>query len=261
MTRQPLGQHFLSSQSYRTRIAKELPTCGESMWIEIGAGHGEMTRELAKSGARVVAIETDPRLAARLREQATAWGAVKIIEGDVLDQNFHALASGDRFCVYGNLPYYITSPILHHLFKYAAALESIFIVIQWEVAERIAARPRSRDYGYLSVACQFYSRPEILFRIPAGAFSPPPKVASAFLRTDLPGEGARLGITEAAPFLRFVQTCFAHKRKMLSNNLRGIAPAAKVAACLASCGLKSSARAEELEIVEFASLYQMLRAK
>jgi 16S rRNA (adenine1518-N6/adenine1519-N6)-dimethyltransferase len=261
MTRQRLGQHFLSSQSYRARISEELRSSGESLWIEIGAGHGEMTHELAQTGARVIAIETDPRLAGRLREQAPSWGHVEIVEGDVLQQDFSALAGGKPFRVYGNLPYYITSPILHHLFEYAAAIDSIFIVIQWEVAERIAARPRSRDYGYLSVACQFYARPKILFRIPPGAFSPPPKVASAFVRMDLPGEGSRLGIGKAAPFLEFVQTCFAMKRKTLNNNLRGIASPPKMAECLAACGLKPSARAEELEIADLAALYRALGAK
>ncbi len=283
MSRQKLGQHFLSDISWRTRIAETLPVERDAIWLEIGAGHGEMTELLATRARRVIAIETDAALAAPLRERAAhshaaanlpvetgqpakavefaataGWPNVEVVHADILSLDLAALissptaiirctqclrselicvrarlsavpkstigrgalasearlktgepvdasASSNRFRVYGNLPYYITSPILTHLFRFADLIDSIHIVTQLEVAQRIAARPRSRDYGYLSTLCQFYARPELVFRIPPGAFQPPPKVTSALIEMHLPGERATLGIHDEPAFLKFLQ--------------------------------------------------------
>ena len=195
MGRQRLGQHFLASESWRERIHSTLPIRANDLWIEIGAGHGEMTESLARAAGRVLAIETDLRLAEGLRQRASEWPNVEIVESDVLAVDFAALAGAKPFRVYGNLPYYITSPILHHLFEFADQIDSIHIVIQHEVAARIAALPGGRTYAYLSAFCHYYSRPEIRLRIPPGAFRPPPKVTSALLEMRLPGERAELGVT------------------------------------------------------------------
>ena len=173
MARQRLGQHFLNDPGWQQRILATLPGGNGDTWIEIGAGQGQMTRLLATRGGPLVAIERDPPLAQKLQAEVlqnpAEWPSVQIVSGDVLTCDFGSLAPG-RFRVYGNLPYYITSPILHHLFRYADRIDSIHIVIQHEVAERIVARPGSRDYGYLSVICQFYTKPQIVLRIPPGAF-------------------------------------------------------------------------------------------
>src|ERR1700691_3287221 len=167
MARQPLGQHFLISEAWRERIRSDLAPAAAVPWVEIGAGRGEMTCELARDGVRVVAIETDARLIPFL--QALDIPHVEVVHGDVLEADLPALAGGP-FRVYGNLPYYITSPILHRLLGvFAASIRDIHIVVQSEVAERIAAAPGGREYGYLSAFCQFYSRPEILLSIPPGA--------------------------------------------------------------------------------------------
>jgi 16S rRNA A1518/A1519 N6-dimethyltransferase RsmA/KsgA/DIM1 with predicted DNA glycosylase/AP lyase activity len=168
--------------------------------------------------------------------------------------------SASRFHVYGNLPYYITSPILTHLFRFADHIDSIHIVTQLEVAQRIAAKPHSRDYGYLSTLCQFYARPELVFRIPPGAFQPPPKVTSALVEMHLPGERAALGIHGEPPFLKFLQLCFAHKRKTLRNNLRGTYANDAVAKALAAGVLTDNARAEELTLPQFAQIFRSLTA-
>ncbi len=259
MARQRLGQHFLSDAGWQRRIFESLPRAADEAWVEIGAGHGEMTQLLAADERRVIAIETDGRLAEGLRERAgREWPNVEVVAGDVLALDLAKLAGG-RFCVYGNLPYYITSPILHRLFECGDRIASIYIVIQWEVAARIVARPGRREYGYLSAACQFYAKPEIALRIPAGAFRPPPRVTSALVHMTMPGERASLGIGDERRFLEFVQTCFGMKRKTLRNNLRGMATEERVRGAMEAAGLRGDARAEQLTLGQFAALFRELK--
>ena len=263
MARQRLGQHFLHDSSWQQRILAALPDDHSGVWIEIGAGHGEMTRLLGQRAARVIAIERDPVLARALGEQLRRepdnHSNVEVVQADVLACDFAQLSEG-RFRVYGNLPYYITSPILRHLFQWADRIDSIHIVVQLEVAERIAARPSSRDYGYLSVISQFYSRPEMLLRVPPGAFRPPPKVYSALLRMTMPGERAAMKIhPKAEPaFLEFVQHCFRQKRRTLRNNLRAAKPDEQLRKALEDCGLRPDARAEQLTLRQFGALFARL---
>ena len=264
MSRQRLGQHFLHDLGWRERILATLPLAANQTWIEIGPGHGEMTQLLVGEGRRVIAIETDQRLAAVLgaaRDTDPAkWLGLEVVTADVLATNIGDLAAG-TIHVYGNLPYYITSPILYHLFRWAARIASIHIVIQLEVAERIAAHPNVRDYGYLSVLCQFYAQPKIVLRIPPGAFRPPPKVKSALVGMTLPGAQANLNIVGEANekrFLEFVQTCFSQKRKTLRNNLLPIATDKKIHEALAATALRPDARAEQLTLAQFAALFSQL---
>src|SRR5579859_5373834 len=191
MARQRLGQHFLTDAGWREQIARVIGISRNSSnfsvpgetkefcWIEIGAGHGEMTQHLVATGRPVIAVELDPPLARRLGEIAEKALNLTVHHQVVLKTDLRALAAGRRIRIYGNLPYYITSPILHHFFEFADQIEEINIVIQLEVAQRLAAQPGNKDYGYLSVATQFYTRPEFVLKLPPDAFSPPPEVASA----------------------------------------------------------------------------------
>ena len=264
MSRQKLGQHFLGDPGWRKRILEALTPKPNETWIEIGAGHGEMTRHLAGDGRRVIAIEADTVLAAGLNSAIEAapeeWPGVEIVTSDVLKADIGAIVgSGTKsFRVYGSLPYYITSPILHHLFRWADRIASIDIVIQLEVAERIAAAPGSRDYGYLSTICQFYTRPKIAFRIPPGAFRPPPKVQSALVKMALPGESNALGIAEPEKFFGFLQMCFAQKRKTLRNNLLGASSDVRIHDALVSAGARTDARAEQLSLSQFAEIFKSI---
>jgi 16S rRNA (adenine1518-N6/adenine1519-N6)-dimethyltransferase len=258
MTRQKLGQHFLSDLSWRKRILQTLNVAQGETWLEIGAGHGEMTELLARAGARVVAIETDSQLAEGLAKHSASWGHVQVVPGDVLQLDLRALA-GESVRVYGNLPYYITSPILRRLFALADRIKSIDIVIQLEVAARIAAPPGGREHGYLSALCQFYSKPEIVLRIPAGAFRPPPEVTSALVNMTMPGERATLEIKDEPRFLEFLQTCFGQKRKTLRNNLRGLASGPRIEAALQKYQITPKARAEELTLQQFAEVYEAIQ--
>jgi len=264
MARQRLGQHFLAGEGWQKRILDTLPRGADDVWIEIGPGHGEMTHLLVANGRRVIAIEADLRLAQDLRERVLAhpndWPGVEIVAADVLKTDLGSLTDGN-FRVYGNLPYYITSPILHHLFSYADRIASIHVLMQLEVAARVVARPGRSDYAYLSAVCQFYARPEIVLRIPPGAFRPPPRVTSALVRMTLPGERASLGVSNEKRFLEFVGICFGHKRKTLRNNLRSIAPDQRIHEALAACGLRPDARAEQLSLAQFASLFVTIPPK
>ena len=261
MSRRRLGQHFLAAEGWRARIASTLGVTPGDVWLEIGAGHGEMTQWLARSAARVIAVELDPRLAERLRELARNLPNVEVVAGDVLELDLARVVRENRLKVYGNLPYYITSPILHRLFEHADRLDAIHVVVQMEVAARLAARPGSRQYGYLSVAAQFYTRPEIVLRIPRGAFRPPPKVTSALVSMRLPGERAGLGVSDEAKFLEFVKACFEQKRKTLLNNLRPLLGSARAEEALRAAGVRPNARAEQLELAELARLFQNLSAQ
>jgi 16S rRNA (adenine1518-N6/adenine1519-N6)-dimethyltransferase len=264
MSRQRLGQHFLSDSGWQQRILATLPLQSGDCWIEIGAGHGEMTHLLAGGERRVIAIETDPALAASLRGTVEAnpaeWPRVEIVNADVLAVDLAHLGTGP-FRVYGNLPYYITSPILRRLFVHADRISSIHIVIQLEVAERIVAQPCSRAYGYLSTLCQLYTQPEIVLRLPPGAFRPPPKVTSALVRMVLPGKRFSLGIPpkNESRFLEFIQTCFSQKRKTLRNNLRPFVSPGKIQQTLSACGLRADSRAEQLTLEQFALLFAELQ--
>jgi 16S rRNA (adenine1518-N6/adenine1519-N6)-dimethyltransferase len=172
----------------------------------------------------------------------------------VMAVDFKKLTGDGRFSVYGNLPYYITSPILHRLFEHVERIVAIHIVIQFEVAVRIVAKPGRRDYGYLSVASQWFSSPEIAFRIPPGAFRPPPKVASALVSFGMPGARAKNSVKDENAFLDFVKECFAQKRKTLRNNLRGRL-GTRTEEIMREAGLFRDARAEQLTVLQFAELF------
>jgi 16S rRNA (adenine1518-N6/adenine1519-N6)-dimethyltransferase len=268
MARQRLGQHFLADAGWREEIARAIRVSPQSIapsptgnsaefsWIEIGAGHGEMTERLASTGAPVHAIELDAQLAATLKQLAKRFPNVEVVSADILESDIAKIAAGKRVRIYGNLPYYITSPILHHLFASADLIDEIHIVVQHEVALRLAAQPGTRDYGYLSVLTQYFSRPELVLEIPRGAFRPPPEVGSALVTLRLPGERAKLPQIDEASFLEFVKLCFAQKRKTLVNNLKSRVKPELVREALANLKLRVDARAEQLSVANLAALSQ-----
>src|SRR5580698_2871076 len=268
MSRQKMGQHFLGDAGWRKRILEALNPKPNETWVEIGPGHGEMTRHLTGDGRRVIAIEADTALATALNSEIEArpdeWRGVEIVTSDVLKADIGSIIGprfGDAtktFRVYGSLPYYITSPILHHLFQWADRIASIDIVIQLEVAERTAANPGSRDYGYLSTICQFYTHPKIAFRIPPGAFRPPPKVQSALVKMTLPGEGPSLDIATPEKFFEFLGASFAQKRKTLRNNLVATSTDERIHEALQKAGVRSDARAEQLTLTQFATIFKSI---
>ena len=254
-----LGQNFLRDQNAIRRIADALGDLSGQTVVEIGPGQGAITRALAERAAHVIAIELDRELAPRLRTEFSP-DRVTVVEQDVLAFDFAAAsaAAGQRLAVAGNLPYYITSPILLKLAASHAALERAVLMVQREVADRIVAAPGSRDYGLLSVTIQMYGPVAPLFTLPPGAFSPPPDVHSMVFRWRFQPRFVELGVEQDA-FLRFVRQAFAQKRKTLANNLRAAKyhPVAAQAAC-AAASISPQARAEELAIEELAALHLQL---
>jgi 16S rRNA (adenine1518-N6/adenine1519-N6)-dimethyltransferase len=272
MARQRLGQHFLSDAGWREKIARVIrvsphgmqtgtQSSKDSCWIEVGAGHGEMTGHLLKSDVPVIAVELDALLLPSLQRLAQKHANLTVVSGDVLKTDLSALAAGRRMRIYGNLPYYITSPILHHFFEYADQIDEVNIVIQLEVAARLTARPSTKHYGYLSVVTQFYCRPEFVLRLPPAAFRPPPEVASALATLRFPGQASSLAAADTAKFLEFVKACFAQKRKTLANNLRAVAVPESMREILRTLKLREDARAEQLTVAQFLALYQAISLK
>jgi 16S rRNA (adenine1518-N6/adenine1519-N6)-dimethyltransferase len=273
-TRRPkLGQHFLASRAYRRRIAAALDVRPDELVIEIGAGRGAMTELLAERAgraARVIAIELDASLAAKLKERLAAKPQIEVLQADILKTGLAALCrehQAEKCFVFGNLPYYITSPILHHLFAFWTHIRAMGLLVQREVAERLTATPGTRAYGYLTVFAQLYSEPRIVLGVPPGAFVPLPKVHSALvsfqMRLAFPewlqaGEGSALPKIEA-DFVDFAKRCFAQKRKKLMNNLAGTYSRSRVDQALAALSLPSTVRAEQLTLEQFASLFRRLR--
>lgn len=203
---------------------------------------------------RVVAIEVDAVLVHYLRQkfhEAIEAGRLELIEGDVLKTDFGALA--ERPVIVGNLPYYITSPILERVFSLHGAWERAVFLVQAEVAERIAAGPGSRDFGYLSVLVQTHARAEILFPVGRESFRPQPKVDSAVVCLTPRDAAAELGVTDLPAFLKFAQHCFRHKRKTLRNNLGAVYGMSKIEALP-----EARLRAEQVGLPELVALYRKL---
>jgi 16S rRNA (adenine1518-N6/adenine1519-N6)-dimethyltransferase len=256
-----LGQNFLCDPQAAERIVSALGDVSSRTVVEIGPGRGAITAGLAAKAAHVLAVEFDPGLAAGLRSRFPAE-RVTVIEQDVLDFEFAAAASqaGERLRVAGNLPYYITSPILLKLAESHAALETAVLMVQREVADRVTAAPGSRDYGILSVTVQMHGPAEPLFTLPPSAFSPPPEVHSTVFRWRFAPRFAELEI-EPVSFQRLVRQAFAQKRKTLANNLRAAGISAQAAAAaMERAGIDPQARAESLPMETLAALWRALDA-
>lgn len=235
-----LGQHFLRDETILERIAEAAAPEHEALLYEIGPGRGALTRHLAPRCDRLVAVELDRTLIAPLQVQ---FPQVEVVETDVLRFEF---PRDEQYVVCGNLPYYITSPIVEHVLAIGPGLKRAVFLVQKEVAERLAARPHSRDYGYLSVITQLAGDVEFLFRVPPGSFSPPPKVDSAVVRIT-----PRAGATVPAELRKFVSRCFLQKRKTLRNNLANLYPAIEGRP-------EAGLRAEQLAMEDFPRLLQAL---
>jgi len=241
----PRGQNFLQQASWLQRVAEAVGPA-EAL-LEIGGGPGGLSDFLAAQAKRFWVVESDARLAAGLRARFPGT-----LESDVLEVDLTALAQRAgvaQWRVAGNLPYYITSPILLHLFRHAARISDATLMVQREVGERLVAEPGTRAYGLLSATTQFYARPRRLFNLPPGAFRPAPKVHSSLLRLEFAPHAADLGV-DAAEFMAFLRRAFAHKRKQLASYLGDPARA----------GLDPRARAEELGLQELAALMRTVKA-
>ena len=267
-----LGQNFLADRHAANRIVDALGDVSDRLVLEIGPGKGALTDTLAQRAGRLIAIELDRMLATELRYKYSRHPNIEILEGDILKIDFRTVLNRtigplndlrpvkpSRARVVGNLPYYITSDILLHLFEFHDQFDVIVIMVQREVADRIAARPGSRDYGLLSATVQLYCKVENLFSLPPGAFSPPPKVHSSVLRLTIAPRFEELQI-EPVDFIAFLKSAFAMKRKTLLNNLKETYSQETIKTALQQGGLRPDVRAEAVRLDEMAALFRNLKA-
>jgi 16S rRNA (adenine1518-N6/adenine1519-N6)-dimethyltransferase len=268
--RPKLGQNFLADRGAAQRIVAALGDVSQQRVLEIGPGRGALTAELAQRAGSLIAIELDRVLAAQLRMKFANRPNVEIIEADILTIDLANLlgprvgmlaglspAPLEPARVVGNIPYYITSDILLRLFSFHRMLSIIVIMVQKEVADRIAAQPGGSEYGLLSATAQMYARVEKLFSLPPGAFVPPPAVHSTVLRLTIAPQFERLQVAEQG-FLDFLRLSFAQKRKTLLNNLKARYEDAKIRAALKSAGVRADARAETLPLDKAAAIFRAL---
>lgn len=251
-----LGQNFLADPTACAAIVAALGDISARTVVEIGPGAGAITGMLASRAGRLVAIELDQHLAQRLRAK---FPKVNVVEADVLTVDFASLRQHEeKLLMVGNLPYYITSPILLHLFEAGDVVEVAVVMMQREVAERILARPGSSDYGLLSATAQLYARVKRILDLPPEAFMPPPQVHSTVLRLSMQ---PRFGKLRVAPesFLAFLRKCFAQKRKTLAKNLRAAGfRSGDVSSALDASAISATARAEEVGLEQMAALFRAL---
>ncbi len=258
-----LGQNFLRDPQATQRIIAALGPLATRTVVEIGPGKGAITEGLAARAKQLITIELDRELAWMLQERFSPEKGipnVTVCRQDVLAFDFAAAAkdAGESLLVVGNLPYYITSPILLRLAASAPAIDRAVLMVQREVADRVTARPESRDYGLLSVTLQLYGSTEPLFTLPPEAFVPPPEVHSTVFRWNFAPRFAELGVEEA-PFIAFLKQCFAQKRKTLSNNLRAAGQSAgRVGEAFQATGISPQIRAEALAVEELAAIWRAL---
>lgn len=258
--RKRLGQHFLVDRRALERIADALAPSRDDTVVEIGPGRGALTDLLAERAGRVIAIELDRDLVPYLRDRYAAAGNVQVIERDVLDVALAEVAGQRDYLLAGNVPYYITTPILFHALEAPRPTRAVFLV-QKEVADRVAADPGSKTYGALSVNVQAVARAEVVARVPPGAFRPPPSVESAVLRLT-PRSDPAVPEPKEESYRRLVQDAFGLRRKQLRRVVRTIAHLDPGTAehVLHTAGIDPESRPETLSPADFARLLASIEA-
>jgi 16S rRNA (adenine1518-N6/adenine1519-N6)-dimethyltransferase len=265
-----LGQHFLTDTSAAASMVDALGDLSQGTVLEIGPGRGVLTSLLARRARRVIAVETDRVLAAQLRMKFSLAPNIEIIEGDILAMDLDTLFGPkpgssrpgmeptlERVRVIGNLPYFITSDILLRLFEYRKYFDVLVLMVQKEVADRLAAHPGTKEYGLLSATAQLYARVDKVFTLPPAAFSPPPQVRSTVVRLALAPRLEKLRVNEVE-FIRFLKLSFAQKRKTLWNNLKSEYMPDNLKRALTKVKIKPAIRAEALSLEESAALFREL---
>lgn len=253
------GQNFLGDARYLARIAEACSVGPGDTVVELGAGLGHLTRQLAGTGARVVAVERDRDLVAVL-ERELGLPNVEVRAANAAALDFAEVAGVARPVVAGNLPYQLSSSILFEVLDQREHLSRAVFLLQKEVAVRIASGPGSRDYGLLSVLLQAYADVELLFEVPAGVFLPPPRVDSAVVRIDL-HPVPRVEVRDHARFVRLVKAAFAQRRKVLLNTLKSdksLGDAETIVGALERAGIDPRERAETLSPEQFAAIEREL---
>lgn len=261
-----LGQNFLINPAVCPKIA-EMGGCNSNvMAVEIGTGVGVLTRELAQRCAKVVAIEIDESLKPILEETLADCPNTEVVFADVMATDLRALieekSEGREVVLCANLPYYITSPVIMRVLEERLPIKSLTVMVQKEAADRICAKPGTRDCSAISCAVSYYSEPKLLFRVNRGSFMPAPNVDSAVIRLDIRQESP-LDVPDEKLFFRIVRSAFSQRRKQMINPLAGELgiPKAELADIFTACQIKPTARAEELTLENYAALCRAVKGK
>ncbi|WP_124726304.1 16S rRNA (adenine(1518)-N(6)/adenine(1519)-N(6))-dimethyltransferase RsmA [Staphylospora marina] len=261
-----LGQNFLTDMHVLDKIVRAVDMSDRAGVLEIGPGIGALTERLAERAQKVVAVELDDRLVPVLRELFKSRPNVEIIHGDALKVDLQAIVQSsfegvDEVHVAANLPYYVTSPILVRLLEERLGLKRIVIMIQKEVADRLTARPGTKDYGSLSVLVRYFAEAEEVARVPAHVFVPRPQVDSAVVKLTL-RERPAVAVVNEPLFFRVVRAAFAQRRKTLSNTLHSALLSSRekreVEDWLKQAGIDPKRRGETLDLEEFAAITEVL---
>ena len=262
-TSKGFGQNFIVNAGIPPRMAEASGVGPDWGVLEIGPGIGVLTKELALRARKVVALEVDHRLPPILEETFAEFDNVKIILEDALKCDLSALMEREfadmPVCVCANLPYYITSPILMRLLEAHLPVSNITVMVQKEAAQRIIAKPGTREAGAISCAVAYYSRPELLFNVQPGSFFPPPKVTSAVIRLHV-GQGEMAPVEDEKQYFNLVRAAFGQRRKTAANSIAaGLSlPKAQVAEALTKAGLDERVRPEQLKLEDFARIQKAL---
>jgi 16S rRNA (adenine1518-N6/adenine1519-N6)-dimethyltransferase len=250
-----LGQNFLTDKNVQRKIMEGCAFTAQDAVLEIGPGTGIMTALLVSKVKKVYAVELDQALFSMLEASFKDNPAIELIHQDILKCNIGSLVEDEtnKIKVFGNIPYYITSPIIAHLLGYKDRIDSVFLTVQKEFAKRIIAKPGSKDYGSFSCFVQYYTDAQLLFVIPKGCFRPPPKVDSAFIRLKILSSPA-VAVENERLFFKVIRAAFNQRRKTLRNSLSGVVPQSKLEAFFSRYGVEHRIRPEDLSVQDFARL-------
>ena len=255
------GQNFLIDDHVISKIIAAAEITKEDTVLEIGPGMGNLTQHLAENAGKVYAVEIDKKLIPILHETLSSYENVEIIEGDILKTDISALTEGRKLKIVANLPYYITTPIIMSLLEGHVPAESITVMVQKEVAERMAAGPGTKDYGALSLAVQYYSEPYLAANVPPNCFIPRPAVGSAVIRMKI-HEEPPVQVKDEKFMFKLIKASFGERRKTLQNGIYNFPELdiskEAVADALNKVGLDERIRGEKLTLEEFARLSDIL---
>jgi 16S rRNA (adenine1518-N6/adenine1519-N6)-dimethyltransferase len=251
--RKRFGQNFLTDRGMVQRIVDAIAPDPSDLLLEIGPGQAALSDPLAETGADLHLIEIDRDLAERLRLHFATRPRVQLHVGDALTMDFGALCDGRRFRLVGNLPYNISTPLMFHVLQWSGLIVDMHFMLQREVVARMAAAPGGKAYGKLSIMCQYHCAIAPLFIVPPEAFSPAPRVHSAFVRLT-PHEQPPVDIHDMGAFRRLLNQAFSMRRKTLRNGLRGILDEAAIE----SVGIDPGLRPETLNLAQFAALSNLV---
>ncbi|MFC1576617.1 16S rRNA (adenine(1518)-N(6)/adenine(1519)-N(6))-dimethyltransferase RsmA [Candidatus Omnitrophota bacterium] len=252
------GQNFLIDKNIKDKIVRSLDVGPDDTVLEVGAGFGEITFDLASRAKRVFAVEKDKKIAAILRSVVKLPENVTLLEQDFLDLDIKAVAGNKKITVYGSLPYYITTPIIEKLFDNIQHIKGIYFVVQKEFAERILARPGTKSMARISLFVQYFTAPRRMFMIGKECFYPAPEIDSAFLKLEIP-ENPRVSVNSEELLFRVIKSAYSQRRKTLLNSLSSLGLGkTELSKLLKAAKIDPKSRAENLSLEDFARLTSAL---